>query len=154
MKERLENLRKAAIEQLKEAKSLDVVEDIRVNFLGKKNELANLMKEMGKLPSDIRPEMGKIANEVRTEIEGFIESKKVEFKEILLNERLEKEAIDVTIPVENRFVGKMHPITLVISEIEKIFMSMGFSIEDGPEVDTVANNFDRLNAPNITHQER
>ncbi len=147
MKERLENLGKAAIEQLKEAGSLDRVEEIRINFLGKKNELANLMKEMGKLPSDIRPEMGKVANEVRTEIEDFIEKKKSEFKEILLNEKLEKESIDVTIPVEGRFVGKMHPITLGINEIEKIFMSMGFSIEEGPEVDTVANNFDRLNAP-------
>ena len=119
MKERLENLRKAAIEQLKEAGSLDRVEEIRINFLGKKNELANLMKEMGKLPSDIRPEMGKVANEVRAEIEDFIEKKKAEFKEILLNEKLEKESIDVTIPAEGRFVGKMHPITLGINEIEK-----------------------------------
>ena len=133
MKERLENLRKAAIEQLKEAGSLDRVEEIRINFLGKKNELANLMKEMGKLPSDIRPEMGKVANEVRTEIEDFIEKKKSEFKEILLNEKLEKESIDVTIPVEGRFVGKMHPITLGINEIEKILRTKGklkrFSIE-------------------------
>lgn len=147
MKDRLESLRKAALDLLIVADSLESVEEIRVNFLGKKNELANLMKEMGKLPADQRPEMGKVANEVRTEIEKAVEEKKNEFKVKVLNEKLEKESIDVTIPVDTTFIGKMHPITLVINEIEKIFMSMGFSIEEGPEVDTVANNFDKLNAP-------
>lgn len=135
------------MDQLSQAKDSKEIEELRVKFLGKKNELANILKEVGKLPADIRPEMGKVANEIRAEIEEKIEGMKEVLKAESMNQRILEESLDVTIPAQPRFVGKMHPISLAMSEIEDIFMSMGFSIIDGPEVDTVENSFDNLNSP-------
>lgn len=147
MKEKLLKLKEAAFQELVSAKDAGELEEIRIKYLGKKNELANLMKEVGKLLAEERPEMGKLANEVRDSIEEKIAEQKEKAKEIALELAIQKEYIDVTIPAETRFVGKEHPISLTLSQMEDIFMSMGFSIEDGPEVDTVANTFDNLNAP-------
>lgn len=147
MREKLLELRKLAIERVGAAKDLREIEELRIQFLGKKNELVNIIKEIGKLPADIRPEMGQIANKIRSEIEEKIEEAKKELKAQLLQKSLIEESIDVTIPAKEPFIGKKHPISLAMSEIEEIFMSMGFSIEEGPEVDTVANTFDNLNSP-------
>lgn len=147
MKDRLQKLKEQALEQLDSAFDLSEIENIRVRFLGKKNELANILKEVGKLPADVRPEMGMIANKIRAEIEEKIESMKLEVKRKTMEQKLRTETLDVTIPVKPSFVGKQHPISLAMSEIEEIFMSMGFSIEDGPEVETVENSFDHLNSP-------
>lgn len=147
MKDKLLRLKDLALKELGSAKDANELETIRIKYLGKKNELANLMKEVGKLSADVRPEMGKLANEVRDEIEENIAALKIKINEIALQAAIEKEYIDVTVPAEARFVGKEHPISLTLSSIEDIFMSMGFSIEDGPEVDTVANTFDNLNSP-------
>ncbi|MDO4710600.1 MAG: phenylalanine--tRNA ligase subunit alpha [Peptostreptococcaceae bacterium] len=147
MKDRLLKLKEQAIDQLSSAIDLNEIEEIRVKFLGKKNELANMLKEIGKLPADVRPEMGSIANSIRSDIEGKIEQMKTELKAKVLEKKLLSEEIDVTIPADPTFVGKRHPISLAMSEIEEIFMSMGFSIEEGPEVETVQNSFDHLNSP-------
>ncbi|MGL5440603.1 MAG: phenylalanine--tRNA ligase subunit alpha [Filifactoraceae bacterium] len=147
MRERLEGIKLSALEELRQATSMDVVEDLRVKFLGKKSELQSLLKEMGKLTAEERPIMGKVVNEVRDDIENIIKEMKDKFKAEILKEKLKSEIIDVTMPVKMSFVGKQHPITIVTTEIEKIFMSMGFSVKEGPEVDTVENNFDRLNSP-------
>ena len=147
MKERLEAIRKNAQLAIEQAKDVNLLEQVRVQFLGKKQELASLLKEMGKLSPEERPTMGKIVNEVRDEIETAIREKKEHLENIALEQKLNREMIDVTIPVKTNFVGKPHPITKVINEIETIFMNMGFSIKEGPEVETVENNFDKLNAP-------
>lgn len=147
MRKKLENIRLAALEELEKVEAMESVEELRVKFLGKKSELQSLLKEMGKLSNEERPIMGKVVNDVRDELEMLVKEKKDGFKAAILAEKLKSETIDVTMPVKLNFVGKQHPITLVISEIEKIFMSMGFSVKEGPEVDTVINNFDRLNAP-------
>ncbi len=147
MRERLEKIRKEAEEALKNAMDVEMVEQVRIQFLGKKQELASLLKEMGKLSPEERPIMGKIVNDVRTEIEEGIKEKKEKLQAVLLEKKLNTEAIDVTMPVKSNFVGKQHPITKVINEIETIFMNMGFSIKEGPEIETVENNFDKLNAP-------
>ena len=147
MKERLEAIRKNARLAIEEARDINLLEQVRAQFLGKKQELASLLKEMGKLSPEERPTMGKIVNEVRDEIETAIREKKEHLENIALEQKLNREMIDVTIPVKTNFVGKLHPITKVINEIETIFMNMGFSIKEGPEVETVENNFDKLNAP-------
>lgn len=147
MKDKLLKLKEQALEQLSLAMDLNEIEDIRVKFLGKKNELANMLKEIGKLPTDVRPEMGAVANSIRSDIENKIEQMKKELKVKALEKKLLAEEIDVTVPATTRFVGKKHPISLAMSEIEEIFMSMGFSIEEGPEVETVQNSFDHLNSP-------
>ncbi len=147
MKEKLLKLRDSALNELVQAGDINELENLRIKYLGKKNELANLMKEVGKLSADLRPEMGKLANEVRDEIEERVALIKADLKDKALEASLKTETIDVTIPADSVFVGKCHPITLATGIIEDIFMSMGFSIEDGPEVDTVANTFDNLNSP-------
>ncbi|MDO5096692.1 MAG: phenylalanine--tRNA ligase subunit alpha [Peptostreptococcaceae bacterium] len=147
MKDRLLKLKEQAIQELSSVNDLSTIENLRVKFLGKKNELANILKEVGKLPADERPKIGMIANEIRADIENKIEQMKKEIKLKTIEQRIQLEKIDVTIPAKTHFVGKQHPILLAMSEIEEIFMSMGFSIEDGPEVETVENSFDHLNSP-------
>ena len=102
---------------------------------------------MGKLSAEERPEMGKIANEVREAIETAISETREEIKKIELEKRLAEEVIDVTMPGKTFKVGKRHPITQIIDEVTEIFMGIGFSVAEGPEVETVENNFDALNAP-------
>ncbi len=147
MKVKLNELREKALKSLSTVEEMDILENLRVQYMGKKGELTSILKEMGKLSAEERPVIGKIANEVREEIENIIEKKKSALKLAIINQKLKTESIDVTIPVKSRFVGKIHPITRVVREMEQIFMSMGFSVVEGPEIDTVENNFDALNAP-------
>lgn len=147
MKEKLEQLRKEAMAALAQVMDGDKLEELRVQYMGKKGELTALLKDMGRLSPEERPAMGKIANDVREEIQRVIDDKKSSIKKQLLEMKLDSEGIDVTVPVKAKFVGKSHPLTAVASEMEKIFMSLGFSVAEGPEIDTVFNNFDALNAP-------
>lgn len=147
MKSKLLELKEKALQELKNSIDMNEVENIRVKFLGKKNELANILKELGKLPEEERKEMGMIANTVRNEIENSISDIKNQLKEKEIEFKLKNEEVDVTIPSKIRFIGSMHPISLVMNDIENIFVNMGFSIEDGFEVETVENSFDALNSP-------
>lgn len=147
MKTKLSQLREEALKSLSAVEEMDILENLRVQYMGKKGELTNILKEMGKLSAEERPVIGKIANEVREEIESIIEEKKSSLKLAVINQKLKTESIDVTIPVKTKFVGKIHPITKVVREMEQIFMSMGFSVVEGPEIETIENNFDALNAP-------
>lgn len=147
MKERLEKIQSKAMEAIAEAKSVDSLEKVRIEFLGKKQELASLLKELGKLSPEERPVMGKVINDVRETIETKLKGKKEYLAKLLLEEKLKSETIDVTMPVNPSFIGREHPITRVICEIETIFMNLGFSVKEGPEIETVENNFDKLNAP-------
>lgn len=147
MREKLEQLRKEAIAALGQVLDADKLEELRLRYMGKKGELTTILKSMGKLSAEEKPIMGKIANEVREEIEKLLEERKNQLKKQLMDIKLQSEGIDVTVPVKAKFVGKAHPISAVAAEMEKIFLSMGFSVVEGPEVDTVENNFDALNAP-------
>ena len=147
MQEKLKNLRKIAEERIKTAETLEDVEKLRVDLLGKKGDLTQILKGMGKLSSEERPVIGKIGNEVREMITEAVNSKKEAIKASMLDKRLEMEKIDVTMPGKKYSVGKKHIISKMIDEVTEIFMGMGFSIAEGPEVETVANNFDALNAP-------
>ncbi len=147
MQQRLLDLQAAALKEIKEACSMDNIENLRVKYLGKKGELKSILKEMGKLSTEERPIIGKVGNEVRDAIEESLITKKEELKEIVKNEKLSKEIIDVTLPGEKLALGRKHPITQIIDEVSEIFIGMGFSIAEGPEMDTVDNNFNALNAP-------
>lgn len=133
--------------ELAQAESLQNLEDIRIKYLGKKGDLTSILKGMGKLSAEERPVMGKVANEVRSEIETSLEKEKDAVKEKELAIQLESEAIDVTIPGTVVEMGHKHPLESTLDEIKNIFISMGFKIAEGPEVETVYNNFDALNAP-------
>ena len=147
MKEQLISLQERALSEIKASSSMEELDSLRVKYSGKKGELTAILKGMGKLSAEERPEIGKIANEVREAIENEINTKKEEIKKIELNKKLAKEVIDVTMPGKTFKVGKRHPITQIIDEVTEIFMGIGFSVAEGPEVETVENNFDALNAP-------
>lgn len=147
MKEKLQTLQQSALAEVKTTQSIEEVETLRVKYLGKKGEITAILKEMGKLSADERPIIGKVANEVREAIENSIASRKEELKSIEKNQKLQTEVLDVTMPGNKFIVGKKHPISQVIDEVSEIFMGMGFGIAQGPEIETVFNNFDALNAP-------
>ena len=153
MQEKLLNLQEDALNEIKDTSSIEAVESLRVKYLGKKGEITAILKEMGKLSAEERPVIGQVANKVRESIEGSISSKKEELKAIEKQKKLAEEVIDVTMPAKPVKVGKKHPISQIIDEVSEIFMGMGFSIAEGPEVETVENNFDALNAP-VDHPSR
>lgn len=147
MKNQLEEIRKIAEEELEKVKSIQQLEEYRIKLLGKKGLLTQVLRGMGKLSAQERPVIGKLANEVRAEVEGKIERQKEQLKLIESNAKLEREKIDVTLPGKRLEVGSRHPLTLVLDEIKEIFLGMGFSVAQGPEVELSYYNFDALNVP-------
>lgn len=147
MKEKLKQIRTAALEQLDAADSTEKLEQLRVKFLGKKGELTAVLRGMGALSPEERPAVGQIANEIREAVEKMIADKKEKLSAELLQRRLESEKIDVTMPAKRFNLGHRHPLALVEDEMCSIFRSMGFDIEDGPEVETDYYNFQALNTP-------
>ncbi len=147
MQEKLLELQKNALAEIAQADSIEKAESLRVKYLGKKGELTIILKGMGKLSAEERPVVGKVGNEVRTAIEEGINNAKTKLKKAEQAKKLAEEVIDVTMPSKEFKVGKKHPITKIIDEVTDIFIGMGFSIAEGPEVETVRNNFDALNAP-------
>jgi len=146
MHNQLEKILNEASEQIKKVASVLDAEEIRVRILGKKGELTEILRSMGKLDPEERKELGLKANSVRSEIEAMLEEKFVQVKNAAREAKFIMEKIDVTEPGAEMNLGVKHPITLTIDEISRVFMSMGFSISEGPEVETVFNNFDALNA--------
>ncbi len=147
MKEQLEAIRKAAEQALLGAESQQKIEELRVRFLGKKGELTAILKQMGGLSAEERPVIGQLANEVRAYIENDIRLRMEQLKKEALEQRLKSETLDVTMPGTHRKLGAKHPISIVLEEIEEIFVGMGFDIVEGPEVEKDYYNFEALNMP-------
>ena len=145
MKEQLEKIRQEALGALESVKDAGELDALRVRFLGKKGELTGVLKTMGKLSAEERPVMGQAANNVRAAIEEKIETVRAELKEKAMEARLEAEAIDVTIPGTPVQLGHRHPMNKALDEAKDIFISMGFKILDGPEVELADYNFTKLN---------
>ncbi|MGN0710686.1 MAG: phenylalanine--tRNA ligase subunit alpha [Anaerovoracaceae bacterium] len=146
MQTQLSRILQEAKEQLAKASTQVETEEIRVKFLGKKSELTEILKSMGKVAPEERKALGAAVNSVKQEIEGLLEEKFAFVKEAAKQQKFKLEAIDVTEPGVRKTLGVKHPLTITIDEISRIFMSMGFSIAEGPEVETVYFNFDALNA--------
>ncbi len=145
MKETLQKIKEEALAALA---SLDAdIEGLRIRYLGKKGELTAVLRGMGKLSPEERPIVGQIANEVRAQIEEQLTKRAAELKASALEGRLKKEKLDVTVPGENIYMGHLHPLTKMRRELEDIFSGMGFSIAEGPEVETDYYNFQALNTP-------
>ncbi len=147
MKTALETIEKNAFAELESAADLKEIDGIRVKYLGKKGELTNILKQMGKLSAEERPVIGQLANQTRADIEEKIEAQKSALEAKLLDQQLAGETIDVTMPGKKQELGKKHPLTLVLDEIKEIFMGMGFDIAQGPEVELDYYNFEALNIP-------
>ena len=147
MKEQLEAIRAGALAAIGAAGNTGELESLRVQYLGKKGELTALLKQMGKLSAEERPAMGALANEVRAALEAAIEEASQKLEAKALEERLEAEALDITVPGKQHKLGHHHPMYTALDEIKEIFISMGFTVLDGPEVELASYNFDKLNAP-------
>lgn len=146
MQAQLNKILEQAKEQLGNAATVAQTDEIRVKILGKKGQLTEILRGMGKLSPEERKTTGQMANKVRAEIEQLLEEKFSEVKAAAKEAKFKIEKIDVTEPGRPVNVGVKHPLTITMEEISKVFMNMGFSIVEGPEVETVFNNFDALNA--------
>ena len=147
MKELIENIRKDAELLLEKISSSEELEDLRVKFLGKKGELTSVLKGLGKASPEERPVIGQRANEVRAFIEKEINEKKELLQKKKLEESLKKEVLDVTMPGKKIEIGARHPLSSVENRLKEIFLGMGFSIVEGPEVELDYYNFEALNIP-------
>ena len=147
MKEKIEQIKKESLENIKKAKDMKELNDLKVKYLGKKGELTTILRGMGNLSPEERPIIGSLVNEIRDELNNSFDTKEKELERQELLKRLETENIDVTEPSKKVNLGSLHPITQIISEVEEIFLGMGYQIADGPEVEKAIYNFDKLNTP-------
>ena len=146
IKTKLEQIEQSAAEKIAAADTLSALESLRIEFLGKKAELSDIMKLMGKLTAEERPLLGELANKTRAKIETALTEKKTTLSAAESQAKLVKEKIDVTEPsANNRPRGGLHPLNVVLEEIKEIFFGMGFSAEEGPEIEDGYHNFDALN---------
>ncbi|HLR08360.1 MAG TPA: phenylalanine--tRNA ligase subunit alpha [Bacillota bacterium] len=147
MQEQLQTLKQEALRQIEQTDDMQELKQIRVNYLGKKGSLTKVLRGMGKLAKEERPVVGEMANHVRESITTAIEEKYNILEEKALEEKLAREAIDVTLPGRPMKLGGGHLLTRIIEEIEDLFISMGFEVREGPEVETDYYNFEALNLP-------
>jgi len=143
----LNEIAASAMERIHGAADAEQLEQVRVEFLGRKGELARISKQMGRLAPEQRVRVGKLLNDVKRSLEAALEARKKEFAEAALRTRLDAEWVDLTLPAPGPRPGSLHPVTQIQAEIEDLFVSLGFTIQSGPEVETEYNNFDALNIP-------
>ena len=147
LEQQLPDLESAALARIQAARSPQDLEAVRVDVLGRKGSLTQAGKEMGKLTPELRAPVGKLLNAVKQNIESAFEGRLREFEARALEERLNAEWLDLTLPAPGPRIGHLHPITQIQAEIEDLFVSMGFAVLDGPEVEDEYHNFDALNLP-------
>ena len=147
MKEQINQIKENALEEISKTEELKTLNDVKVKYLGKKGELTSVLRGMGALSAEERPIIGSLVNEVRAEIENALNEKEEKFKQAELEEKLEKETIDITLPGTKIKRGSKHPINRVIEELEDLFVSMGYDVIAGPELETDEFCFERLNLP-------
>lgn len=147
IKEKLEQINKQVLEQLEASKDLNDLNRIRVEVLGKKGQLTDLLKSMKDVAPQDRPKVGHMVNEARASIEAAMEARKRRMEEALLDLKLKSEVIDVTLPAKKSRLGHSHPNTIALKEAERIFVGMGYQVVEGPEVERDYYNFEALNIP-------
>ena len=145
MKEKLEQIRAEALAALAGAKDAQELDGLRVKYLGKKGELTAVLKMMGSLSAEERPVMGQLANEVREALTEALSQRHKAIEEAALNQRLEAEKLDVTIPGKRPELGHKHPMSIALDELKEIFIGMGFQVAEGPEIELAEYNFTKLN---------
>lgn len=143
----MDELKDEAIKELETVSDLKSLQDVKVKFLGKKGSIQGLMKHMKDLPNEEKPKFGQKVNELKSFVSTKIEGLQTEIKELELRKKLESESIDVTLPADQYLTGSTHPITKVVEEIEELFVAMGYTVVEGPEVEYDHYNFEMLNLP-------
>lgn len=147
MRERLEKIRNEALARISDSEGLERLEEVRVAYLGKKGELTEVLKGMKDVAPEDRPKVGQLVNDARAAIEEKLDNAKAELMKKLRAKQLETETIDVTLPATKVKLGHPHPNTLALSEVERIFVGMGYEVVEGPEVELDYYNFEALNIP-------
>ena len=147
MIDELKKIKNEVLDEIKNTNEEKELNELRTKYLGKKGKVSLMTKQMGTLSNDEKKEFGKALNETKNEITNTLEKAIKSAKEKALNERLEKEKIDVTLPGVNVSDGGMHPLMKVIEEVEDLFISMGFDVASGPEMEEDLYNFEKLNLP-------
>ena len=147
MIETLLQLKQTALESIERAENTAELNELRVQYLGKKGELTLLLRQMGKLSAEDRPKFGQVANEVRNLIEVELSQKEALFGQKEQDEKIRSEQIDITLPGYNLPEGSLHPITLILQEVKEIFVGLGFTVVEGPEIETDYYDFQALNIP-------
>lgn len=143
----IDSIRNQAPDEIGKAGSLKDVRDLKVKYLGKKGILTGQLKSLGSIPKEERREYGRLLNEAKNHIEGLLKQKEEELKASELDRSLQTQSIDVTVPGCYTPFGCLHPVTRVLDEIITIFISLGFTVEEGPEVELDFYNFEALNFP-------
>lgn len=147
MKEKLQALKEQVLEELATIQTVTALKDVKVKYLGKKGSLTEIMRGMGKLSPQERPVIGQMVNEIRSQLEATIAERSKELEKAELEIRLANEKIDITLPGRKPQEGHLHPVTLTLREMKKIFMRMGFAVMEGPEIENDYFNFEALNLP-------
>ncbi|OCA81779.1 phenylalanine--tRNA ligase subunit alpha [Pradoshia sp. D12] len=147
MQEKLQALQQEALEKVQIAVDLKGLNDVRVAYLGKKGPITEVLRGMGSLSAEERPKVGALANEVRGAIASAIEEKQHALEEEAVNQKLAKEKIDVTLPGAPVNKGNHHPLTKITEQLEDLFLGMGYTVAEGPEVEQDYYNFEALNLP-------
>ena len=147
MKEKIEQIKQKSMEEIKESMDLKTLEDLKIKYLGKKGELTAILRGMKDLTSEERPVVGNLVNQAKETLEKIISEKEAEFKRKELNKKLEAEKIDITLPSNKIKRGSIHPLNRVIEDMEDLFVSMGYDVVEGPELETDEYCFERLNIP-------
>lgn len=147
MENRLKQLREEALSKIEATTTLEALNDLRVAYLGKKGEITSLLKSMKDLSAEERPKFGQMVNDVRGLLEEKLDSVKETLSKAARDAQLKREVIDVTLPAKKNSIGHRHPNDIVLDEVEKIFVGMGYEVVEGPEVEYDYYNFEALNIP-------
>ncbi len=147
LEQKLTDLRRGALDRIEKAETLDQIEELRVSILGQKGELTAILRMLGTLDKAERPKVGQLSNEVKDSIQQALDSRKSTIYDSSLASRLAEERLDITVPGAYLPLGHKHPLTQITEQIEEIFFGMGFTVAEGPEVETDYYNFDALNTP-------
>ena len=147
MKEQIAKMKETALAEINKAQDITELNNARVKYLGKKGELTAILRGMKDLSAEERPVIGSLVNVVKAELENLIEVREEEFRKAEINKKLEQEKIDITLPATKVKRGSKHPVNRIIEEIEDLFVSMGYDVYSGPELETDEYCFERLNLP-------
>jgi phenylalanyl-tRNA synthetase alpha chain len=143
----LDKLKKESSDRISKASSIQEVENIRINVLGRKGALTEILRNLSKLSVEEKREVGKNANLLKEELESLLHAKTKELEQKVISEKIAKEKFDIYLPPFPLDTGHFHPVTQTIEEITGIFKSIGFNVENGPEIETEWYNFEALNIP-------
>ena len=147
MSQELDSLLENAVQAINQCKDLASLDSIRVAYLGKKGEITAKLKNLGQIPADQRPAAGQAINQIKLEIQNLLEQQKTALDARLIDDRLSSETVDISLPGRGEQPGGLHPVTLTMNRIQKMFGKLGFDVVEGPEVEDDFHNFEALNIP-------